>query len=146
MQRFVVLAVVGLIVAGVAAVLLVGRTPTATAPEVSVEELAAQAAVDVVLPDQLSARERQGRELFDAKCAACHGVNAAGSDNGPPLVHRVYQPGHHSDEAFLLATERGVRAHHWDFGDMPPREDVSRAEAAVIASYVCALQRANDIN
>lgn len=107
--------------------------------------LAAQAMVAVTLPESLSARERQGAGLFAANCSGCHGVSAAGSDNGPPLVHRIYEPGHHADESFLQAAERGARAHHWQFGDMPPVEGVSRAEVGVIVSYVRALQRANGI-
>ena len=109
------------------------------------DDLAAQAMVEVALPDRFSARERQGKTLYDEKCATCHGANAAGSAKGPPLVHRLYQSGHHSDASFILASERGVRAHHWQFGDMEALEGVSRGESGVIVSYVRALQQANGI-
>jgi mono/diheme cytochrome c family protein len=105
----------------------------------------AQGVVSVVVPASFSVRERQGQRLYEETCAACHGVNATGTDNGPPLVHIFYEPGHHGDASFILATERGVRQHHWKFGDMPPQENVSRAQTAVIVSYVRALQRANGI-
>jgi len=59
----------------------------------------------------LSDQARAGREAFDRLCAACHGAYAAGSAAGPPLVHRIYGPGHHADVAFVLAAQRGVRAH-----------------------------------
>ena len=50
-------------------------------------------------------------------------VPAAGHDGaGPPLVHKIYQPGHRSDMAFVLAAQNGVRAHHWPFGNRPPVE------------------------
>ncbi|WP_328600481.1 c-type cytochrome [Mesorhizobium xinjiangense] len=79
-------------------------------------------------------------------CAACHGDDAGGRDGiGPPLVHIIYEPNHHSDAAFLLAARSGVRQHHWGFGDMPPVAEVEDAEIAAIVAYVRALQRANGI-
>src|SRR3546814_5818671 len=46
----------------------------------------------LVLP-RLSAQAAQGKIAFDGNCATCHGVNAAGTGNGPPLVHNIYNPG-----------------------------------------------------
>jgi mono/diheme cytochrome c family protein len=86
-----------------------------------------------------------GKLSYDAKCAQCHGLNAAGTDKGPTFLHRVYHPGHHGDGAFFLALKRGVRAHHWWFGDMPPVEGVSDTQVEKIVLYVRALQRANGI-
>ena len=57
---------------------------------------------------QLSVYAREGKKVFDDNCAACHGTNAAGSDTGPPLVHDIYNPGHHSDGAFFAAANRGT--------------------------------------
>ncbi len=82
-----------------------------------------------------------GAELFAANCAACHGGRADGTDAGPPLVHRLYVPGHHSDAAFQSAVKNGVFAHHWDFGDMPAVAGVSEDEVAAIVVYVRGLQR-----
>lgn len=82
-----------------------------------------------------------GGELFAANCAACHGGRADGTDVGPPLVHRLYVPGHHSDAAFQSAVKNGVFAHHWDFGDMPAVAGVSEEEVAAIVGYVRGLQR-----
>ena len=89
------------------------------------------------LPDSLAA----GRANFEAFCLECHGRAATGSEKGPPLVHRVYRPGHHSDPAFFLAPLQGVRAHHWRFGDMPPVEGITRDQVATIVAYVRWLQR-----
>ncbi len=61
--------------------------------------------------------------------------------SAPPLVHKIYEPGHHADGAFLLAVSRGVRAHHWPFGDMPPVDGVSQEDVQKIVAYVRALQR-----
>ena len=82
-----------------------------------------------------------GAELFAANCAACHGGMADGTDAGPPLVHRLYVPGHHPDAAFQSAVKNGVFAHHWDFGDMPAVAGVSEDEVAAIVEYVRGLQR-----
>ncbi len=98
----------------------------------------------IVVP-RLSAEAEAGQDLFKANCATCHGPKAGGTDRGPPLVHKIYEPGHHGDLAFQAAVQNGVRAHHWRFGDMPPVPDVSVAEVAEIVSYVRALQRANGI-
>lgn len=83
----------------------------------------------------------RGEELFAANCAVCHGQEARGSDAGPPLVHQVYEPSHHSDESFQAAVARGVQPHHWDFGAMPPVQGLSRDDVADIVAYVRQLQR-----
>jgi mono/diheme cytochrome c family protein len=101
--------------------------------------------VQVVVPG-LSGDEVRGRDLFGESCAGCHGENAAGrSGIAPPLVHVIYEPGHHADGAFFLAVSRGVRQHHWSFGDMPALPDVTPQDVAAIVAYVRALQRANGI-
>jgi mono/diheme cytochrome c family protein len=87
----------------------------------------------------------QGQIAFDANCAQCHGSNAAGTAEGPPLVHDIYNPGHHADEAFFRAAKRGVPQHHWPFGNMPPRPDVSDKELTTIVRYIRELQEANGI-
>ena len=88
-----------------------------------------------------------GEQIFNAKCAACHGENAAGRlGAGPPLVHKVYEPSHHGDMAFMLAPRRGVPAQHWPFGDMPPVEGLTDGDIKQVISYVRTLQRANGIN
>lgn len=102
-------------------------------------------AVEVRVP-QLSELARRGERAFAANCAACHGENAAGgTGKGPPLVHDIYNPGHHADIAFASAVRFGVRQHHWSFGNMPPRPEVSDADLLAIIAYVRELQRANGI-
>ena len=102
------------------------------------------ATVAVKVPP-LSEPARRGKTAFDANCAACHGNNAAGSDKAPPLVHDIYNPGHHADPAFVIAARQGVKRHHWPYGDMPAQPQVSDADLAVIIQYVRELQRANGI-
>ena len=98
----------------------------------------------VIVPE-LSAQTRQGNALFDNTCATCHGTNAAGTDAGPPLVHDIYNPGHHPDSSFLSAVRNGVPQHHWPFGNMPRQELVSDEDVVKIVSYVRELQAANGI-
>ncbi len=102
-------------------------------------------AATIVEPARLSAVAAQGRVLFEEKCASCHGKNGAGTEQGPPFVNAIYNPGHHPDEAFMQAPRTGVRAHHWKFGDMPPVEDATNAELRAIVRYVRELQEANGI-
>lgn len=83
----------------------------------------------------------RGRELFEANCAVCHGEDARGTTQGPPLVHEIYEPGHHSDDAFQVAVAQGSPQHHWDFGPMPAVPGLDRDEVADITAYVRQLQR-----
>ena len=100
----------------------------------------------VTVPEILSEQAQIGRKNFAENCAACHGQNAAGmAGTAPPLVHIIYEPGHHGDESFQRAVAFGVPAHHWRFGDMPPVEGLKRSDVAAIIAYVRELQRANGI-
>lgn len=102
--------------------------------------------VEVKVPN-LDGPTLEGKKEFDENCAQCHGVNAAGQEGvAPPLIHMIYEPNHHGDQSFYLAAKRGVRAHHWPFGNMPPVEGISDSEIARIVNYVRTLQRANGIN
>ncbi|WP_306030277.1 cytochrome c [Stappia sp. MMSF_3263] len=110
------------------------------------EKTAAGAPMARVAVPELAGVAARGRDLFDGACAVCHGENAAGRAGiAPPLVHVIYEPAHHADGAFLLAIARGVRQHHWSFGDMPAVPDVTQQDVAAIIAYVRALQRANGI-
>ena len=102
---------------------------------------------NVLVPETLSQNAQIGQLGYEAKCAACHGANAAGQDGvAPPLVHIIYEPSHHGDEAFQRAAELGVRGHHWPFGNMPAVEGVTRGDVTMIIAYIRELQRANGIN
>jgi mono/diheme cytochrome c family protein len=82
-----------------------------------------------------------GETAFNANCAACHGKHAAGTDHGPPLVHKIYEPNHHGDPAFQRAAANGVKAHHWEFGNMPKIDAVTPADVDQIVKYVRWQQR-----
>ena len=87
------------------------------------------------------AQINQGKSLFSRNCMRCHGPEAKGTRIGPPLVHKYYEPSHHGDGAFFLAVTRGVKSHHWKFGDMAPVPGVAPEEVALIVQYVRWLQR-----
>ncbi|HSE94312.1 MAG TPA: cytochrome c [Methylomirabilota bacterium] len=95
---------------------------------------------------ELSLAGQAGRAAFQRSCASCHGDVGQGTMTGPPLVHAIYRPGHHADVAFELAVRRGVRAHHWRFGDMPPQPTVTPGAIPMITRYVRELQQANGID
>jgi mono/diheme cytochrome c family protein len=118
-------------VVAVAGVMLWHWRPEPASPPLRVPELSAEAVA--------------GKRAFDLYCARCHGENAAGTATGPALVDRIYRPALHADVAFELAVRRGVPAHHWRFGDMPPEGAVPPAEVPQVVRYVRELQRANGI-
>ena len=93
----------------------------------------------------LSGMARDGEALFNANCSVCHGVNAAGTMLGPPLMDRVYHPGHHADFTIRNAVRQGVPQHHWGFGNMPPVAGVSPDDVEKIICYVREMQRAEGI-
>lgn len=82
-----------------------------------------------------------GGMLFRNYCAACHGVDLMGTDQGPPFLHKIYEPSHHGDGSFFRAVKVGVRAHHWKFGNMEPVEGVNEKIVASIVKYVRYVQK-----
>lgn len=82
-----------------------------------------------------------GSALYQAECASCHGTDLRGTDLGPSHLSSVYEPGHHSDVAFLFAVQRGSAAHHWRFGAMPPIEGLTEDDVTAIVAFVREAQR-----
>ena len=101
--------------------------------------------ISVTVPE-LSPEVKGGEAVFVAHCAGCHGMNAAGSDKGPPLIDPIYRPAHHGDFSFVRAVTLGVPQHHWLFGAMPAQPQVSREQIDQIVTYIREIQRANGIN
>ena len=98
-----------------------------------------------VMVPELSETAAEGAALYTIYCVECHGENGAGADKGPPLIHKYYEPNHHTDQAFMVATLHGARQHHWRFGNMPPVPQVGADQTRMIIAYVRELQRANGI-
>ncbi|GJL65197.1 MAG: hypothetical protein NPIRA05_01680 [Nitrospirales bacterium] len=89
------------------------------------------------MPDELA----KGEEVFNNNCARCHGEQGSGTNQGPALVHKIYEPNHHADFAFQRAAAQGVRAHHWKFGNMPKIESVTPEDVTEIIRYIRWLQQ-----
>jgi len=115
---------------------LVGCGADSPEPGVDPDVAAARGAIA-----EIPAEYAEGDRLYQRDCARCHGEDGLGSLSGPPLLHRIYQPTHHADAAFLLAVGTGVRAHHWGYGDMEALPGVSPEEVGQITSYIRWLQR-----
>ncbi len=101
---------------------------------------------DQVVVPELTPVALSGKKVFEKSCAACHGINAAGTDKGPPLIHNLYRPGHHGDDAFYSAAAKGVIAHHWRFGNMPPvAGGISDTQMRWLVKYIREMQVANGV-
>lgn len=100
--------------------------------------------VDVTVP-ALSKMGTTGQRAFNETCAKCHGENGAGTMKGPPLVHSIYNPGHHNDKSIYNAMRNGVRQHHWPYGDMPKQTSVGFMESTAIVKFIREMQEANGI-
>ncbi len=100
--------------------------------------------VAVKLP-VLSSTAAGGQAIFKTNCSQCHGPNAGGTTQGPPLIHKYYEPNHHADGAFYRAAATGVRAHHWRFGNMPPIRTVTTQDVSKIIVFIRDVQKANGV-
>lgn len=83
----------------------------------------------------------EGKTLYQANCASCHGSDLRGTDKGPSHLSVVYEPSHHGDESFIVAIRVGTRSHHWDFGDMAPVDGLTDDDIAAIIAFVRESQR-----
>lgn len=129
---------------GIGAMVIAGLAITFTKTGGNGGSAPENARVSVQVPS-LTLTAQKGEAAYNDNCAACHGDNASGTDQGPPLIHKIYNPGHHADEAFFRAAKNGVRGHHWSYGNMPKQPQVSAGEVAAIIAYVRELQAANGI-
>ncbi|MBU2864760.1 cytochrome c [Reinekea forsetii] len=103
-----------------------------------------QGHVDVSV-GKLSPRAAAGQLTFNENCAACHGTNGQGTLIGPPLIHNIYNPGHHPNESFTRAVLKGVQQHHWQYGNMPPQPHIGFSEITNIIAFVREVQANNGI-
>ena len=131
-----------LFIIAAASFLIFSQNEKVTATELKVGEPIA----NVLVPDQISELGLLGKNIFELKCESCHGINAAGRHEiGPLLVHKIYEPSHHSDQSFYRAVALGVKSHHWSLGNMAAVEGLTKGDVKAIISYVRELQRENGI-
>ncbi|WP_293268778.1 cytochrome c [Neptunomonas sp.] len=100
--------------------------------------------VDVTVK-ALSTNAQKGQLAFNRTCGACHGENGEGTLKGPPLIHGIYNAGHHSNKSFYSAVRNGVQQHHWPYGDMPAQQGVGFSEMSAIVQFVREVQQQNGI-
>ncbi len=103
----------------------------------SVAERLRASGVSLDAPQELAA----GEALFHDNCAGCHGVWAVGTDRGPTFLSKIYAPDHHGDIAFEMAPRNGVRAHHWQFGDMPKIAGIAPDQVKEVVRYIRWIQQ-----
>ena len=93
------------------------------------------------IPTQDPQLVAEGEILYKASCAACHGSDLLGTAVGSPHLSVIYNPEHHGDGSFALAVINGVKAHHFEFGDMPPIPTVTEDDFTRILAYIRETQR-----
>lgn len=90
---------------------------------------------------QVPFKYAMGNKKYQENCAVCHGQSLQGTKTGPPLLHPFYKPSHHADFTFYRAALKGVQAHHWEFGDMPPVAGITREDMDSIVPFIRWYQR-----
>lgn len=85
-----------------------------------------------------------GRRLFhgSANCAGCHGVEARGTTEGPPLSGALWLHGPGTYEWLVEQIREGIPAHHTYTGKpMPMRgwSNMPDADVRAVAAYVWAI-------
>lgn len=86
-----------------------------------------------------------GKKKYQENCSSCHGMKLEGSKQGPPLIHGFYKPSHHGDPAFYRAALKGVRAHHWKFGNMPKIAGITRRDMDRVIPFIRWFQQAKGL-
>ena len=96
---------------------------------------------DVNVPFSLA----KGQALYELNCSSCHGNDLNGTKKGPPFLHSFYKPSHHGDGAFYRAALKGVTAHHWNFGNMPPVKGMTQSKVKSILAYIRFYQKQKNL-
>lgn len=144
MNQKIMLAAVALVAAG--GLYWTQQSEGEAGSQAALPPVAGAAIVGVVLPAAFTPEAQIGKRGFENNCAKCHGDNGAGKQGvAPPLVHVIYEPNHHADEAIQRAVANGVRSHHWRFGNMPAVKGLTRADVSYIITYIRELQIENGI-
>lgn len=80
--------------------------------------------------------DADGASLYAESCASCHGADLRGTDEGPSQLSVVYEPNHHGDDSYRRAIRFGAAPHHWNFGTMPPNDELDDGEIEAIIGFV----------
>jgi len=77
-----------------------------------------------------------GASVYTQNCASCHGTDLRGTDRGPSQLSIVYEPNHHSDDAYRAAIRNGAPQHHWTFGNMPAIQGITDDEIELVIEFI----------
>lgn len=105
--------------------------------------LALLAACAGLLPAARGEAADRGKQLFDARCVACHSADGAGTPGlAPPLAHALPSLGGEAGRAYVAKvlthglSGRIVSQGQAYVGAMPAQADLSDDDLAAVASYV----------
>ena len=84
--------------------------------------------------------EVDGRALFAANCAVCHGTAGEGGAGAPPLTDPAYLPDQLSDAEVAAAIRGGVRDVREGYGAMPAFSNLTEEQIAALVEVVRELQ------
>lgn len=86
-------------------------------------------------------QEADGRALFAANCALCHGDAGQGNERGPSLLDARYLPDQLSDADMAAGIRNGVDEEHFEFGPMPAFPQLEDEQVDAVVEVVRELQR-----
>lgn len=93
-------------------------------------------------PGPAPAEVHRGEVVFNTFCLSCHGLHGTGAAGaGPALLDSIFASERVSDEAMIIAMDRGSSQRYFNLGAMPPVQRLTREDAAQVVAYVRWLQR-----
>ena len=109
-----IIAIAAILVAGGVGYAMWPASPQSADSEAAIS-LEGGVLADVLLPEALSQNAQIGQLGFEAKCAACHGLNAAGQDGVAPPLSTSFM------SRATTVTKRSNGLLLWAFGDITGR-------------------------
>ena len=90
----------------------------------------------IIPPDGFVTNTNLTEKLYDSFCIECHDTQGKGTQYGAARAHLVYGPQYHTNRSFFLAVSTGIKAYHWQYGDITKVSSVATEDAAYIESYI----------
>jgi mono/diheme cytochrome c family protein len=86
-----------------------------------------------------------GAEVYEARCASCHGGDLGGSPLGPSLRSELYGPDRFEDDRIRASISQGAEQVNWEFGPMPMVSGLSAAEVDAVIALIREVQAAEGL-
>ncbi len=86
-----------------------------------------------------------GPDVYEARCASCHGADLGGGALGPSLRSELYGLDRFTDDQIRASISQGVEQVNWDFGPMPMVSGLSAAEVDAVVAHLRAVQAAEGL-